>query len=265
LANSIDFGGGSKIDIYNHVMQWDGDILPNVNSTNSLTGYNLGSSTFRWNNIYARNTTIQTSDERLKTNITDISYGLNEVLKLKPVNFQWKNQTNEIEIYHGFLAQDLKKIFSNSIVVGDPEKDTLGVRYAEIIPILTKAIQEQQILIENQNREIEIIRAKLPNDGNLSEKVSNTVLNKLPILFQNNPNPFDQKTNIDYFIPEGTTQASIMVFDANSKIVYSSIIKNAGMGRVILEDQAISQGTYLYSLYVDGKIIDTKKMQVVKN
>lgn len=259
------YGLNSILDVQNQQFIWDGDILPFVNSTGSVAGNNLGNSSFKWNEVWAKNGTIQTSDLRFKKNIINLNNTIEIVKKLRPVNYNWKDG-NDDNLHYGFVAQELKEIFPNAVVYGaETDSTSLGVNYSEIIPILTKAIQEQQIIIENQNREIELIKAKLPDDGKLAINTSNEGLNKLPVLFQNTPNPFDKKTFIDYYIPKGTLQASIVVADATGKLVYSSTINTIGMGRVILDDISIAQGTYFYTLYVNNKLIDTKQMLVVKN
>jgi hypothetical protein len=87
--------------------------------------------------------TTASSDEKYKYNILPINYGLNTILQLKPVNFQWiKGEENDI----GFIAQDVADIIPEAV---DTNWDSdLLMRYESIIPILTKAIQEQQALIK---------------------------------------------------------------------------------------------------------------------
>jgi hypothetical protein len=145
--------------------------------------YNLGSATNRWNQLYAFNGVINTSDARLKQDITPLNYGLNEIMQLKPVSYKWKNETygktvlssDQKEIKIGFLAQDLQKVISEVVVshswkpVSEDQKDTyvkvendkLGVAYSEIIPVTVKAIQEQQNQIEGLKSEVEILKAEL--------------------------------------------------------------------------------------------------------
>jgi hypothetical protein len=87
--------------------------------------------------------TTASSDEKYKYNILPINYGLNTILQLKPVNFQWiKGEENDL----GFIAQDVAEIIPEAVDTN--WNSDLLMRYESIIPILTKAIQEQQALIK---------------------------------------------------------------------------------------------------------------------
>jgi hypothetical protein len=105
----------------------------------------VGAGTFANNlNITSDGTlTTATSDEKYKYNILPITYGLNTILQLNPVNFQWiKGEENDL----GFIAQDVAEIIPEA--VNTNWNSDLLMRYESIIPILTKAIQEQQAQIE---------------------------------------------------------------------------------------------------------------------
>ena len=95
------------------------------------------------------------SDRRLKKDITNTKYGLQTILELVPVDYQLKS--NDL-FQVGFIAQDLKPIVPEAVtgIEGDLDKgETLGVTYSTLIPVLTKAIQEQQALIQSQNKVIQ--------------------------------------------------------------------------------------------------------------
>ncbi|MBU0764235.1 MAG: tail fiber domain-containing protein, partial [Bacteroidetes bacterium] len=106
----------------------------------------FGASSLRWTAIYAVNGTIQTSDKRLKKDIKDMSYGLDEIMKLHPVSFTWKENDNGTHL--GLVAQDVLPVIKEVVDIGEDEDETLGINYSELVPVLIKAIQEQQKKIE---------------------------------------------------------------------------------------------------------------------
>ncbi len=124
-----------------------GNALPNTDN-----GHSLGQSGLRWSSVWAVNGVINTSDANLKTNILNSPYGLNEIMQMKPVQYNWKTNPDE-DLQIGFLAQDIQKIIPEAVVVpanGDP----LGMKYSELIPVLVKAIQEQQKRIDELEQQI---------------------------------------------------------------------------------------------------------------
>jgi hypothetical protein len=136
-------GGGADVLLVtsNSVLPWTNGTIP------------LGATGNKWSVVYSANGTIQTSDARLKTNISDLGYGLEEILKLKPVSFTWKDD-NSNKIRLGLLAQDVEKVIDEVVDKGtDPEK-TLGINYSELVPVLIKSIQQQEQLIDSQKERI---------------------------------------------------------------------------------------------------------------
>ncbi|MCH1503072.1 MAG: tail fiber domain-containing protein [Verrucomicrobiales bacterium] len=103
----------------------------------------MGDSIWRWKHLYAIDGTINTSDERLKTNIQDLNYGLEEVLKMRPTRYNWKSAPNDTDKV-GLIAQELQTIIPEVVEASDDEDKTLGVAYSELITLLVRAIQEQQ-------------------------------------------------------------------------------------------------------------------------
>ena len=94
----------------------------------------------------------QNSDKRLKTNITDLEYGLKDVLQLQPKQYFWKDKPAQDQASLGLIAQDIEKIIPNIVHTGTDEKKTLSLSYIELIPVLINAIKEQQQIIDNQNK-----------------------------------------------------------------------------------------------------------------
>jgi hypothetical protein len=128
----------------------------------------LGLAVQRWNTLYCANAPDISSDMRLKTNITPVKFGLNEVTKMNPVSYNWnKENVHRGEKLHlGFLAQELKELVPT--VVHEDEKGMLSVTYTELIPVLVNAIKEQQQQIDalktkpnNENEKIKLLEDQI--------------------------------------------------------------------------------------------------------
>ena len=122
--------------------------------------------------IFATSATIATpSDKKYKENILPLSKGLEIVNKLKPVTFNFisdtKNNFSEYEEV-GFIAQDVDRAlstetFAKSIVKQEDDSDpnsTYLIGTGNLIPILVKAIQEQNALIKALEQRILILENK---------------------------------------------------------------------------------------------------------
>lgn len=78
-------------------------LIPNGNGTRDL-----GSASNRWNLVYAANGTIQTSGKNLIKNIDALPYGLAQVMRMKPVSFNWKTENDKDTKHLGFIAQEIQ-------------------------------------------------------------------------------------------------------------------------------------------------------------
>jgi hypothetical protein len=94
---------------------------------------------------------INASDARLKKDVTDARYGLNEVLQLRPITYKLKEGDGQTHV--GFIAQEVQKLVPE-VVSPLNSMGMLGVEYSSLVPVLAKAVQEQQKLIEHQQAEI---------------------------------------------------------------------------------------------------------------
>lgn len=152
----LRINGSSRIDV-------SSNLEPFTNNA-----FNFGAPSFRWSTIYANNPLDVSSDQRLKDNIESINYGLPEIMALKPVIYNWKNG-DVTEKHIGLIAQEVEHIVPEIVSKNQQKDDMRSMRYTEIIPILIKATQEQQTLIEQQNDQIKELRASLKL---LSEKLN---------------------------------------------------------------------------------------------
>ncbi len=82
------------------------------------------------------------SDRRQKENIKDIAYGLDEVMRLRPVTHTWL-QGDSSKVSIGLIAQEVEEILSEVVNTSmDGESDVKALDYNGIIPVLIKSIQE---------------------------------------------------------------------------------------------------------------------------
>jgi hypothetical protein len=99
--------------------------------------------------IHATSTSITAiSDVTLKENIKPLETGLDEVMKLQPRRFDWKN--GDGKNIAGFVAQEVEEILPD--LIGDykyTDKETKkSLAMGNMIPTLVKAIQELKAEIE---------------------------------------------------------------------------------------------------------------------
>jgi hypothetical protein len=117
---------------------------------------------------YADGNWLTFSDKRTKENIIDIPYGLNELMQISPKKYKRfsagfkngkieKQGNGKDEI--GFMAQDLYDIIPEVVSKPENEDESLyGINYPGLIPVLVKAIQEQQVQIEQLQAEIQLLK-----------------------------------------------------------------------------------------------------------
>src|SRR5687768_5262339 len=83
---------------------------------------------------------------------------------------------------------------------------------------------------------------------------------RLIVLNQNTPNPFNDKTDISWFIPENVQQAQILIYDDMGILIRKINIQSQGPGKITFYAGNLKKGVYSYSIFADGKLIETKKM-----
>ena len=87
------------------------------------------------------------SDERLKENIKYSENSLDKINSIKVRQFDWKVDGSHQD--YGFVAQEIEPIYSHAVQTADNEERTKAIDYACFVPLLVKALQEQQTIIES--------------------------------------------------------------------------------------------------------------------
>ena len=238
------------------------------------------------------------SDGRVKKNIKQNVPGLVFINKLEPVTYnfdldaadkiiqyQRKDSTGKIIpltqvetdarkakeqiVYTGFIAQDVEKAAKSltydfsGVDAAKNSKDLYGLRYAEFVVPLVKG--EQELSKENDSL-MSIVNSLQDQINQLKAMiVSSTNSNQSSFissasLAQNIPNPFSNSTSINYTLPQNYSSANIMVTDAKGVVLKQINLHTKGNATVQLDASTLAAGAYRYSLYVDGKIVDSKQM-----
>lgn len=155
-------------------LQSDGTIRSvksgSTSATSSMEVYSTGAGTYRFfvgmeGTVYATNTAISSlSDQRHKENIRDLNVGLDKIMALKPRLFDWKEgKGQDIKNARGFIAQEFEEVFPDLIdewkdPAPEGEDPYKSVR-ADLIPVLVKAMQEQQALITQLQADVAALKA----------------------------------------------------------------------------------------------------------
>ena len=218
------------------------------------------------------------SDSALKENITpfvDASVILDQ-LEAKTYTFKQNdypglNLKSGTQI--GFLAEDIEAVLPNLVnqfssppvydangSIQYSQVDFKGVDYTGLIPVLFTAIQQQQELLDS----LIIVVSQCCTQPAIQDQGNRTSINLSNqasiILNQNTPNPFRDKTEISYVIPENIQEAFLLFYDQNGKIIQRFEISHMGQGSLTVYAEDLSSGIYTYSLIVDGENHQTKRM-----
>lgn len=105
--------------------------------------YDIGSSTIQWNDIFAEQF-IESSSLKIKKNIFNMSYNLDTIMQMRPVEYD-KIKSNNHEI--GFIAEEMDLLIPE-VVAKDDNGDAVGIDYARLVSVCVKAIQELKAEIE---------------------------------------------------------------------------------------------------------------------
>jgi hypothetical protein len=84
------------------------------------------------------------------------------------------------------------------------------------------------------------------------------------ILYDNNPNPFTDDTEIKMRLAESVRQAILIVYNMQGNQLKSLQVSGRGETAVKVSGNELSAGMYLYTLIVDGKALATKRMILTK-
>jgi len=223
------------------------------------------------------------SDRQLKNNINAFEDGLETLMQVNPVTFQYNGKagiaTGDKE-FVGVIAQELKKAApymvenfkyeekdeNGKVLVSE---DYLMVDPSALTYMLINAVQEQQKVIEEKDAQINSLNDRLERLERLilkdakTDQSTNVTLEAKGRLEQNTPNPFSENTTIKYELTDKDAQAEIQIFSLTGDLL-KVVPADGRTGQVNVQVTDMPAGTYTYSLVVNGKVIDSKKMVLSK-
>ena len=226
------------------------------------------------------------SDIRLKHNVTLLSEtdstqgnAIGHLQKLNVIEYNLvypvKNEENNSQSYHfkddigpsevelnrrhyGVSAQQLQEIYPDLVLEG--QDGYLAVNYVELVPILIRSIQELKQELDEMKGQSNAEMTRSESGYEQEMPFASTSAN---ILYQNSPNPFKEQTIIRFKLANNVQDASICFFDMNGRLLKKLPI-SSGMESVSIGGYELGEGMFLYSLIVNGKEIDTKRMIISK-
>lgn len=242
-----------------------------------------------------------TSDERVKKNISVVKSGMDLINQLQPKTYEFKRDGKYIHLnlpqgnQYGLLAQDVEKILPGLVgeapleiqapeeatvqkpeagkPIAQPEKpverkiETMPVKainYTALIPLMIKGMQELDTENKNLKQEIAALQ-QLVKDLSVKLNGANAAIAMNDAsLQQNQPNPFNGKTIVPVNVPAGAKQATLAITETGSGKFLKAIVIKPGTTQLTLDANTLSNGSYTYTLNVDGKQIDSRQMTVIK-
>lgn len=211
------------------------------------------------------------SDIKLKQNISKISSPLSTLIKLNGIQFNYIDESSTLKStssnYTGYrlglIAQEVEQVIPG--IVKTMPDSTKAIAYTDLIALLIEAIKEQQLFINNLKIEIQELNEIISSNGSQPTNITNRSIqpSNSPSLSQNKPNPFNQSTEINYFLPDNVQSANIYIYDLSGSQVKNIPIQNKGEGTIIINGSELKAGIYHYILIVNGQEVDSKKMILI--
>jgi hypothetical protein len=213
---------------------------------------------------------------------------LEKISKFKLSTWNYRGQDPAKFRHYGPMAQDFHNAFGKDAVgtIGNDtlinQQDFLGVSFIAIQALekRTETIKTQQEQIDSLRsansllqQQLNDVKTEISKIENAMSQCCNSQLSTVngqqsasnsqqsfASLQQNIPNPFNNTSSISYYIPPGFHSAQLIITAVDGKVLRTYNISSKGFGQQIISANELAAGTYQYSLLIDGKLIDTKKM-----
>ena len=163
--------------------------------------------------------------------------------------------------HYALSSDELEKVFPDLVYTN--ESGRKGINYVEMIPLLVQCINELKAEIDELKSADGLIHKAAKNTWQEETLQTSEIHLQSAKLYQNTPNPFSERTEIRFSLPDEAQNAYIYIFDMQGKML-RQIPVDASMQSVNINGYELSAGIYLYSLAVNGQEIETKRMILSK-
>lgn len=151
----------------------------------------------------------------------------------------------------GFKSQQLKvDSLKNENDVQDSINTYLQNQINELADLINSCCSDKQHSIQQNNN----------SNGSIASQDVNLKDIQVVVLEANVPNPFSEQTTINYSLAETVLKAQMLFHNAQGKLIQSVDLNERGKCSLNVFAQDLSNGIYTYTIVVDGKVIETKKM-----
>ena len=233
------------------------------------------------------------SDSTEKEEIVDLENSLEKVMKLRGVAYRYKrniiqnqdgnNSVSDTGTYQrtsvfeeganippkldkqlkkeekrkkiGLIAQEVEPVVPEVVRSRFDGKKTID--YTSLVGLLVEAIQELnnevELLKSNQNSDLKSSKQNTYNDNGMDANLS-----------KNKPNPFNEQTVIDFYLPQSVNNATMNIYDLQGKQIKSIGIIQRGNGSITISANELQPGMYKYALIADGGIFGIETMILTK-
>lgn len=153
------FQNGIGVEASNSTNHWDFYIDGGVSNFNLFYNGSLKGSFDNVTGAYTAN-----SDRRLKKDIIPYQPVLSNVLQLQAYQYHYLDNQPTDRLSNGFMAQDVQKLFPDAVVENTMKngETRLGINYQYFTVLAIKGLQEQQIIINDLQKQVEAAKAEIP-------------------------------------------------------------------------------------------------------
>ena len=232
------------------------------------------------------NEIVTLSDYRIKENVSSISNSsLDNIMNMNVVEYNYNtdlmmsiDETSDTatistrsillneeinlatEKHYGLIAQELQQLYPN--LVKESQDGYLTINYIELIPLLISSIQELKAELDAVKDGGDLIMRASPMRGSTTDVTNLDAV--VTTLYQNEPNPFTERTVIRVDVAEDVTTADLYIYNMNGEQLTEYSIAERGATSITIDGGSLNAGMYLYALIADGQVIDTKRMILTK-